>query len=370
MIEQILSNFKIYGDFMSAIPFGKGHINDTFLVSFNQAGIKTEYILRKINKFVFKNPEIVISNTENVINHITKKLKESGIKEITNHVMQLIETKDSKYYHIDEKNDYWCLMFVIKNAYTVEYTDSNEKAYQAAKAFGRFQKYLIDVNLHDYKDTIPNFHNLQNRINSFEISLEKNPVGRVNYVRKEIEIINSYRFLSEKITMLLKNKKLPIRLTHNDTKINNVMLNKETHEGQCVIDLDTLMHGTVLYDFGDMVRTSTSPVEEDEKDATKVFMDISTFEALVKGYLEELADVLLEIEISNLVYGAMIIVYEQAVRFLTDYILNDVYYNIEYPEHNLVRTRTQIALLESIKIQKDSMESIVKKYSIYPLYHS
>jgi len=141
------------------------------------------------------------------------------------------------------------------------------------------------------------------------------------------------------------------------------MLNKETNEGQCVIDLDTVMPGTVLYDFGDMVRTSTSPVEEDEKDISKVTMRLNIFEALVKGYLEELSEVLTKVEISNLIYGAKVIVYEQAIRFLTDYIMNDVYYTISYPEHNLVRTRTQLALLESIDNQTDLMEKIINKYS-------
>ena len=186
-------------------------------------------------------------------------------------------------------------------------------------------------------------------------------VGRAKDASKEIKVANSFRFLSEKITSLINNKELPIRITHNDTKINNVMLNKETNEGQCVIDLDTVMPGTVLYDFGDMVRTSTSPVEEDENDITKVTMRLDIFEALAKGYLEELAEVLTELEISNLIYGAKVIVYEQAIRFLTDYLMNDAYYSTSYPEHNLIRTRTQLALLQSIDNQTEEMERIVEK---------
>jgi len=362
-INQIVSNFKISGNFIKAKNYGNGHINETFLVSFNQDGIETEIILRKINKDVFKNPKVVVANSVKVINHITKKLKEVGINNISNQVMELIETWDSKYYFLDENEDYWCSIVFIKDAYTVDYVETSEQAYQAAKAFGRFQKHLVDADIKEYKDSIPNFHNLESRIDAFDVAIKEDPVGRVEEVSKEIEIANSYRFLSKKITSLLKQNELPIRITHNDTKINNVMLNKETNEGQCVIDLDTVMPGTVLYDFGDMVRTSTSPVEEDEKDISRVTMRLEIFEALAKGYLEELADVLTEVEINNLVYGSKVIVYEQAIRFLTDYIMNDVYYDVSYLKHNLVRTKTQLALLESINRQTVEMEKIINKYS-------
>jgi len=362
-IEQIISNFKISDDFIEAKPFGNGHINETFLVTFNHTGLKTEYILRKINKYVFKNPEIVVANSVNVINHITKKLKASGVGDTSNQVMELIEAKNSKYYFVDDHDDYWCAVVFIKDAYTVEYVETSEQAYQVAKAFGRFQKFLIDADVNEYKDSIPNFHNLESRLMAYDIAIKENPVGRVEEACKEMELANSYRYLSEKITSLINKNELPIRITHNDTKINNVMLNKETNEGECVIDLDTVMPGTVLYDFGDMVRTSTSPVEEDEKDASKVTMRLDIFEALAQGYLEELAEVLTEVEISNLIYGAKVIVYEQAIRFLTDYIMNDVYYSTSYPEHNLVRTRTQLALLESIGNQTSEMEKIINKYS-------
>lgn len=363
MLEKIISNFRISGDFIDAKPFGNGHINDTYLVVYNQAGIEVKYILRKINKYVFKNPEIVIINTVNVISHITEKLKVEGEKEISNYVMQLVKSKNNNFHFIDDKKDYWCAVLFLDNAYTVESVETEAQAYQAAKAFGRFQKYLIDADLNQYKESIPNFHNLESRLIAFDKALEKDEIGRVKEVGEEIERAKFYRYLSEKVIKLISANELPIRITHNDTKINNVMFNKETDNGQCVIDLDTIMPSTVLYDFGDMVRTSTSPVEEDEKDAAKVTMRINIFEALAKGYLEELSDVLTELEITNLIYGAKVIVYEQAIRFLTDYIMNDVYYNINYSEHNLVRTRTQLVLLDSIENQTEAMEKIIIKYS-------
>lgn len=363
MTEKILSNFRLFGDFIDSKPFGNGYINDTFLVTFNQSGTEVKYILRKINKYVFENPKIVVNNTVNVIAHISEKLKSAGVREISNHVMKLVESNDSNFYYIDENGDYWCVIFFISNAYTLEKVTTKEEAYESAKAFGQFQKHLIDVDVTEYKDSIPNFHNLSGRIADFDLALENNSAERVEQARKEIEVVNKYKYLSERINKMLANGELPIRITHNDTKINNVMLNKETHKGQCVIDLDTVMSGTVLYDFGDMVRTSTSPADEDEEDASKVTMRLEIFEGLVKGYLGELAKVLTEIEIKNLVYGAMVIVYEQLVRFLTDFISGDVYYATKYDTHNLVRTRTQIELLKSILKQSDEMEKVVHKYA-------
>ncbi len=364
MIKEIISNFKIYGDFITAKPFGNGHINDTYLVQFNQAGVEVKYILRKINKFVFKNPEAVVNNTVKVNNHIAKKLTELEIKDVSNRVMQLVESNKKNYHFEDENNDFWCVVLFIDNAYTVEKIENEEQAFRAAKAFGQFQNFLLDADASKYQDTIPNFHNLKGRLSDFDVALENDLVGRVKSTTKEIEIANGYKYLEEKITVMIENNELPIRITHNDTKINNVMLNKETNLEQCVIDLDTVMPGTVLYDFGDMVRTFTSPVDEDEKDVSKVTMRIKIFEKLVQGYLTDLSSVLSKIEIDNLVYGAMVITYEQLIRFLTDYINGDVYYSTKYNDHNLVRTRTQIALLESIIEQKDEMEKIVSKYRI------
>ncbi len=362
IIEKIISNFRVYGDFIDAKPFGNGHINDTFLTTYNQAGIEVKYILRKINKYVFKYPEIVIENTVNVISHVTEKLKAEGEKEISNNVMQLIKSKNSNFHFVDENRDYWCVVLFLENTYSIEFVEKDEQAYQAAKAFGRFQKYLVDADLNQFKETIPNFHNLKSRLLIFNNALEKGNIGRIKEAREEIEKAKSYNYLSKKITSLLSKNELPIRITHNDAKINNVLLNKETHEGQCVIDLDTIMPGTVLYDFGDMVRTFTSPFEEDEKDLSKVTICISIFEALVKGYLEELSDELTEIESTNLIYGAKVIIYEQALRFLSDYLMNDVYYKTNYLEHNLVRARTQFALLESIETKTAELESIIMKY--------
>ena len=362
MVKSIANNFIIYGDYIKSKPFGSGHINDTLLVTFNQAGEEVSYIFRKINKNVFKNPETVINNTLLVTNHIKNKLELENKDDISRNVVTMVRARDNKYYYVDENNDFWSVLLFIKNAYTVDFVDTVDQAYKASKAFGKFTKQLSDIDVTMIKETIPNFHNLKNRLQMFDDAVKADAAQRVKLVSKEISDVDKNRSLANKISTLLNDGSLPIRIIHNDTKINNVMLDKETNEGLAVIDLDTVMPGTVLYDFGDMIRSSGSPVEEDETDISKINMRINIFEAIVKGYLSELKDVLTKTEIENLVYGVEVIVYEQAVRFLTDYIMSDVYYSIKYEDHNLVRARNQFALLESIQKQKYEMEKIINKY--------
>ncbi len=358
--EQILTNFSLPGKFIEAKPFGSGHINDTLLVSFENEGKRERYILRRINDFVFKEPKKIIENTLNVTNHIRQKLVEAKEEEINNKVLTLLKTKDGKYYFLNGK-DYWCLIYFIEIAYTVDNVDTEKQAYEAAKAYGKFQKYLYDFDTTNCYITIKNFHNLPNRIVTFKETLELATNNRLKCAKEEIKLSEKYMYLKDEFNELLT-KKLPNRITHNDTKINNIMLHKETNEGLCVVDLDTVMPGTILNDFGDMVRTFTSPALEDSKDFTKVKMRLPIFDALVKGYLYELNDYLTKDEVENLVLGSKIIVFEQAIRFLIDYLAGDVYYKVEYDLHNLNRARNQFALLASIEEQSHEMEKIVRKY--------
>lgn len=367
--KKIVENFLIDGELVEVKPFGSGHINETLLVSINNYSQLEKYILRKINNNVFKDPEIVILNTVNTIDHLRSKMQELGASKFDHKKMKMIKTFDFKYYFRDSKGSYWCLFDFIDDAYTVDFVQNKEKAYEAAKAFGRFQKFMIDADINDYQESIPDFHNLEKRLFDFDKALKSDPVDRVNKASEEIRKIAEYRYLSNNIKQMVENKILPTRITHNDTKINNIMFNKKTDKGQCVIDLDTVMPGTVLFDFGDMVRTSTSPVKEDETDISKVTMRLEIFESLLKGYLEELVDELEDTEINNLVYGAKVIIYEQAVRFLTDYIMDDVYYSTEYPDHNWVRTKTQLALLDSMMKQNNEIERIANRITDFEKMH-
>ncbi|PIQ11623.1 MAG: mucin desulfatase [Ignavibacteriales bacterium CG18_big_fil_WC_8_21_14_2_50_31_20] len=359
--EEILSNFNIYGEYLDAQPYGSGHINDTILVTYMNLGEKKKYILRKINSYVFKDPRIIIENTINVTDHIRQKLVDANEFNINIKVLTLMKSKNGKYFYFDNK-DYWCLIYFIEGAYTVDQVETKDQAYEAAKAYGKFQKYLSDFDTAKCHISIKDFHNLSNRINAFKESINVDKENRVKNIPNEISLAKSYENLDKEFVRL-QSKNLPIRITHNDTKINNIMLQEGTSEGLCVVDLDTVMPGIILNDFGDMVRTFTSPVLEDEKDSSKVYMRLNIFDALVKGYLGELKTCLTEDEVNSLVLGAKIIVYEQAIRFLTDYISGDVYYKVEYDLHNLNRAKNQFALLASIEEQTSEMEKTIRKYS-------
>ena len=359
-IEKIIKQFKLKGKLITAKPFGNGHINDTYLLVYNQSGTEKKYILRKINKYVFKKPETVIQNSLKITDHIKNHLKNSGIKDTSRRVVQFVKTFDDKPFFTDENHDYWCVILFIENAYTVDYVRKPNQAYEAAKAFGLFQKLISDAPVNEYQYTIPDFHNLQKRLNLFDSVLADDMYSRKESAKPEIELAKKYRFLETRIESLLERDELPLRIVHNDTKINNVMLDNETDEGICVIDLDTVMPGYIISDFGDMVRTFTSPVAEDEQDISKVTMRMEIFEALVNGYLFQLKEILTQAEIDNLVYGAQLITYEQSIRFLTDYLNGDVYYSTAYSDHNLIRARNQFALLESIMGKSDSMKNTIK----------
>ena len=361
-IKDIIAHFRINGSILKAEPFGNGHINDTYLLVYNQSGTGKKYILRKINKYVFKRPETVIQNSLKITGHIKNHLKNSGIKDISRLVVQFVKTFDDKPFFTDENDDYWCVILFIENAYTVDYVRKPNQAYEAAKAFGLFQKLISDAPVNEYQYTIPDFHNLQRRLNLFDSVLADDMNSRKESAEPEIELALKYRLLETRIESLLERDELPLRIVHNDTKINNVMLDNETDEGICVIDLDTIMPGYIISDFGDMVRTFTSPAAEDEKDTSKVTMRIDIFKALVHGYLSQLKEILTQAEIDNLVYGAQLITYEQSIRFLTDYLNGDVYYTTAYDNHNLVRARNQFALLKKIIEQSGEMEKIVKEF--------
>lgn len=358
--EEILNNFIIYGDFVSIKNFGSGHINDTYLVNFSQDGKSVNYILRRINDYVFRNPELIVENTVKVTDHIRSKIKEKNVNDIGRRVLTLLQTKSKKYFYIDENNSTWCLLLFIENSYSINSVISTDQAYEAGKAYGKFQVYLSDFEASNCHITINDFHNLERRIKNFKQSYNRN--NRRANVKDLVLKIDKNIYLVDKY-LDIKKRNLPTRITHNDTKINNILFDKETNEGICIVDLDTVMPGIVLNDFGDMVRTFTSPVFEDGKDLTKVELRLEIFDALTKGFLSELKENLTQDEKDNLVLGSKIIVYEQAIRFLTDYLDGDVYYKTDYKNHNLDRAKNQLTLLDSIINQSNSMEEIVEKYS-------
>jgi len=357
-VKEICTHFKIYGDFINAVPFGEGHINSTYKVIFNQAGNNISYIFQIINVNVFKDPYAVMENVSRVTDHLKKK--QAYRKDLSRRALTLIKTVDGSYMHKDDYNNYWRAYFFIENTTCYEVIESAEQAYKLAKSFGKFQKYLVDIPGKRLNDTIADFHNTPKRLEALEKSIEEDIGDRVKDVKEEIEFILSRKSKTTRFIDLQTAGDLPERICHYDTKINNVMMDNITGEGICIIDLDTVMPGFILYDFGDMIRTSTSPAVEDEIDLSKVNMQMHLFEALVKGYLSSAGKFLNKTEKDNLVMGGWMITLENAIRFLMDHLQMDTYYQINRVNHNLDRCRTQIALIKSIEEQMDTMNQFVE----------
>lgn len=359
--NNLSSQFVIYGQLVATEPYGSGHINDTYAVTFNQGGVHVRYIFQRINHLIFTNPEKLMENIERVTEHICGKLQESGCKDISRHVMTLIPTHDGKSWYKDADGNYWRVYIFIENAKTYDTLDSNDQAYQAARAFGAFQKMLVDLPGGPLFEIIPDFHNGMKRYEAFEKAFKADVADRAKLAETEVTFLKENAWVFEVLPKLVESGDIPIRTTHNDTKINNVMLDDVTGEGVCVIDLDTIMPGLALYDFGDMVRTSTSPAAEDEMDLSKVGMLPDRFEALVRGYMDTAGDFLNQAEIDHLVFAGKLITLIIGTRFLTDYLAGDVYFKTHREHHNLDRARTQIKLVQSITEQEDDMKALVAR---------
>ncbi len=362
-VENIIKQFDIIGDFMKAKPAGNGHINDTFAVYYSQAGTLLRYALQRINHEIFTNPAEMMNNILRVTSHVRSKLIEEGYSEVSRRVLTVVPTREGKSYYKDADGNYWRVFLFIENAVTYDTLESTDQAYQAARAFGNFQKQLADLPEPPLFEIIPDFHNGPKRYATFQQALKDDVCNRATKARREIDFLVEHGDILGVVPELIEQGKIPVRTTHNDTKINNVMLDKKTQEGICVIDLDTVMPGTILYDFGDIVRTTTSPADEDETDLSKVTMLMPRFEALLRGYLSTAGEFLNRYEIDNLVHAGKMITLIIGMRFLTDYLMGDTYYKIHRPEHNLDRCRTQFKLVQSIIEQEDEMLKLVKEVS-------
>lgn len=354
-VRAVARNFWIHGEFLGAEPYGSGHINDTYCVRFDQAGSGVRYIFQRINHNIFKNPVALMENVQRVTRHLNEK--HAGQASESRRALTLVLTRDDLPYHRDEAGNYWRVYFFIEKARAYDAVESAEQAFKAAKAFGQFQKLLADLPAPRLHDTIPDFHHTPKRYAALEKAIAADSANRAELCQAEI----SFALAHKAICRVLLDAKLPERVTHNDTKFNNVMLDDATGEGICVIDLDTVMPGLALYDFGDMVRTTTSPAKEDEQDLTKVRMQFPMFEALARGYLSAAGDFLTPAEKKFLPFSGRLITFEIGLRFLTDYLSGDVYFKVHRDGHNLDRCRTQFKLAESIEQQEEQMNKLVEK---------
>ncbi len=312
------------------------------------------FILQRINRNVFANPVALMENIERVTAHLATQVADKPDRE--RRVLTLIPPRNGRAWHVDEDGEYWRAWKFIEKARAYDAVESVEQAYQAAKAFGQFQKMLIGLPAPRLNDTIPDFHHTPKRFVAFETAVAFDEAGRAKLAEPEIE----FALARKSLVSVLIDANLPERVTHNDTKINNVLMDDDTGEGICVIDLDTVMPGLALYDFGDMVRTATSPTKEDERDLTRVNMQFPMFEALVRGYLASAGSFLSQAEKHYLPFAGKLITFEQGIRFLTDYLAGDTYYKVQRDGENLDRCRTQFKLVASIEQQEERMEQLVR----------
>ena len=354
-LRTVAHQFQIPGDYVAAEPYGHGHINDTYRSTFTHRGAPVHYIHQRINHKIFQNPVGLMENIQRVTTHLQAKL--AGTPNADRNALTLIPTRAGHSYWLDPTGNYWRTYIFIEQAQTYDAVESPAQTYAAARAFGRFQQLLADLPAPRLHDTIPNFHHTPKRYSQFERALAADVANRAQSAAPEIEFAQRL----QPLTGALLAAGLPERITHNDTKLNNVMLDDATGDGLCVIDLDTVMPGLVLYDFGDLVRTSTSPAKEDERDLTKVTMQLPMFAALVSGYLSTAGAFLTPAERGHLVLAGKLITFEIGLRFLTDFLAGDTYFKVQRPGHNLDRCRTQFRLIESITQQEAAMHRLVDR---------
>lgn len=357
-VAGVSRQFQILGDYIGAEPYGSGHINDTYRAVYDQAGATVRYIHQRINHEVFKNPPALMENIRRVTEHIRGKLGEQS--DASRRTLCLVPARDGQVFFQDKDGNYWRTYLFVEGARTFDALESAAQAFEGAKAFGQFQRLLADLPVPRLHDTIPDFHNTPKRYAALDEAVKADRLNRAKSAAAEIEFALGREAMTHVLLDLHREGTIPERITHNDTKFNNVMLDDATREGLCVIDLDTVMPGLALYDFGDMVRTATSPALEDERDLSKVRMVMPMYEALVRGYLASVGDILNSTEKHFLAFSGKLITYEIGIRFLTDYLNGDVYFKIRRESHNLDRCRTQFKLIESIEEQEPQMQELVE----------
>ncbi len=358
-LQHISRQFQIYGEILHAETFKIGHINETYSATYDQGGTRVRYIHQKINKNVFKEPPAVMKNLVRVTRHIRQKLEAGDKEDITRRSLVVIPTRDGQPFYFNGDGEYWRTFVFVEGVQTFEAVQTPKQAYEAGRAFGEFQHHLVDLGGERLLETIPDFHNTRKRFAWLTEAVEKDHFNRAKDAKAEIEFAMKHEALASVILDGMEEGRIPERITHNDTKFNNVMLDMKTGKAMCVVDLDTVMHGCALYDFGDMVRTTTSPTLEDERDLSKVKMQISMFKKLAEGYLSTAGRFLTKAEKDLIAFSGKLITFEIGIRFLTDFLSGDTYFRIHRPGHNLDRCRTQFKLVESIERQEAAMQKFV-----------
>ncbi len=360
-LKEVSEAYHYLGDIKSCELYGNGHINTTYLMVYKTAtGEEKKAILQKMNTDIFKNPEELMENVIGVTSYLRGKIVERG-GDPERETLNVRKTASGDDYFIDSKGDYWRVYNFIEGASCYDKVETEEDFYQSALAFGNFQSLLAEYPAETLHETIPQFHDTRKRFNDLKKSIQENASGRANEVQEEIKFALDRENDADIFGTLLAENKIPLRVTHNDTKLNNIMIDDETRRGICVIDLDTVMPGLAMNDFGDAIRFGANTAMEDETDLSKVSLDLSLFEIYAKGFLEGCKGSLTQKEIELLPMGAKMMTYECGMRFLADHIDGDHYFKIHRKNHNLDRARCQFALVADMEKKWDEMEKIIQK---------
>jgi Phosphotransferase enzyme family len=360
-LQDISRQFQIYGELLHAEPCKIGHINETYSATYDQGGIRVRYIHQKINQTVFHDPVALMSNVMRVTTHLRQKLLAQRVKEITRRSLTVVPTHDGQPFYRNGAGECWRTFLFVENVQTFEAVQAPSQAFEAGKAFGAFQRYLVDLPAPRLSETIPDFHNTRKRFSALQKAVSEDHYNRAKTAAAEIDFARNHESTVDVLLKALARGEIPERITHNDTKFNNVMLDTQTGEAMCVVDLDTVMPGLVLYDFGDMVRTTTSPTLEDELDLSHVQMQMPMFKELARGYIKAAGPFLTKAEKSYVAFAGKLITFTIGIRFLTDFLMGDTYFRVHRSGHNLDRCRTQFKLVESIERHEEAMQKFVDR---------
>jgi len=364
----VVAQFKCDVDVNSLTAYGSGHINDTFFLK-NAEANGPDYLLQRINHSIFTNVPGLMANMHLVTQHLKSKIAHKGTGDALKEVMTLIPTNSGEYYYKDSDGDYWRMLYYLKDTKSYDMVTTEKQAYEGGKAFGKFQAMLADIPAGEVFEVIPDFHNVQKRLQQLYDAIATDACGRVASVKKQLEVVAKYADSMQYFQQPAQVASLPVRVIHNDTKFNNVLLDMND-EAQCVIDLETVMDGYVAYDFGDAIRTIINSGAEDEENPDNIRLNIPLFNAYTRGYLSTAGTFLTEAEINSLIKGVLLLPYMQTVRFLTDHINGDVYYKIKFEGHNLQRTNAQLRLFEMLDARaNDLQQTILNEASSYKTVH-
>lgn len=361
LFEEVLNAYEWENGEISHEPYGEGHINVTHLITVQNAGTH-RYILQRINTDIFQNPEELMENICGVTSYLRSIIQENG-GDTERETMTVIPTADGKSFYLDSAGNAWRVYKFVERTICLQKCRDAGDFYTSAKAFGQFQRDLSGYDAAKLHETIPNFHNTADRFRIFENAVKADSEGRAARIVNEIAFVTERREDCSYLVNLLAERKLPLRVTHNDTKLNNILMDEETGKALCIIDLDTVMPGLAANDYGDSIRFGANNCAEDEPDQTKVNFSMELFEAYTKGFLESAGKALTPLEIETLPWGARLMTLECGIRFLTDYLEGDHYFATHRPDQNLDRARTQFKLVKDMEDNWEEMQSIIRKYT-------